>query len=139
MYISNTEELAIPVKRLRLNSTAGRLVEFKPSPLFLKGPVPLAWIGKAAQLPGKALAIGIALWWLHGMAKGGDVKLTRAALQALNVSRDACHDGLKRLEAAKLIVVTRSAGKRALVRIVQLSEPAAQQSNTQAGSHPDHG
>jgi hypothetical protein len=33
---------------------------------FLKGPVPMPWLATAARLPGKALAVGIALWRLGG-------------------------------------------------------------------------
>jgi hypothetical protein len=121
MNISNMADTSVPVKRLRLSPVTGTLVESKPPPLFLKGPVPLDWISAAAKLPGKALAVGIALWWLEGMAKGGGVKVTQTALNALNVSRDACYDGLKRLEEAKLITVIREPGKRPYVRIVRKS------------------
>ena len=114
-------DISVPVKRLRLSPVTGTLVESKPSPLFLKGPVPLDWISAAAKLPGKALAVGIALWWLEGMSKGAEVKVTKTALNALNVSRDAFYDGLKRLEEANLITVIRKPGKRPLVRIVRKS------------------
>jgi hypothetical protein len=121
MNISNITDSSVPVKRLRLSPVTGTLVENKPSALFLKGPIPLDWISAATKLPGKALAVGIALWWLGGMAKGGEVKVTKTALNALNVSRDACYDSLKRLEEANLITVIREPGKRPHVRIVRTS------------------
>ena len=121
MNISNMADTSVPVKRLRLSPVTGTLVESKPSPLFLKGPVPLDWISAAAKLPGKTLAVGIVLWWLEGMSKGGGVKITQTALNALNVSRDACYDSLKRLEEANLITVIREPGKRPHVRIVRKS------------------
>ena len=85
---------------------------------FLKGPIPLWWLTRAANLPGKATALGIALWWLHGMSKDGFVKLTGKALEAMNVSRDAATDGLRRLEADGLVSVQRAKGKRPVVHII---------------------
>jgi hypothetical protein len=121
MNIFNMADTSVPVKRLRLSPVTGTLVETKPTALFLKGPVPLDWISAAAKLPGKALAVGIALWWLGGMSKGGEVKVTKTALNALNVSRDAYYDGLKRLEEANLITIIREPGKKAHVHIVRTS------------------
>ena len=137
MNISNIADSSVPVKRLRLSPVTGTLVETKPTALFLKGPVPLNWITKAAKLPGKALALGIALWWLKGMSKGGEVKVTKTALNALNVSRDALYDGLKRLEEANLITVLRKPGKRPLVNIVQVTAACKQQTKITESSLDD--
>lgn len=60
----------MPVKRLQLDRTTGKLVESAKAALFLRGPIPLNWLSCAAVLPGKTLNVSIALWWLHGMAKG---------------------------------------------------------------------
>lgn len=119
MTILNINDLTIPVTRLRFSHEAKKLVEVKSSTLFLKGPIPLDWISAAAGLPGKALPLGIALWWLEGMSKGGGIKMTKIALAKLNVSRDAYYDGLKRLEAANLISVTREPGKKPHVFLVR--------------------
>ena len=137
MSISNIADSSVPVKRLRLSPVTGTLVETKPAVLFLKGPIPLDWISTAAKLPGKALAVGIALWWLGGMSKGGEVKVTKTALNALNVSRDALYDGLKRLEEANLITVIRKPGKRPLVRIAQVTGACKQQTTITESSLDD--
>ena len=86
--------------------------------LFLRGPLPLEWLGKAAELPGKTLNVALALWWRHGMAKGKPFKLTRKALKCLNVERDAASSGLVRLEGAGLIQVERRPGQRPIISIV---------------------
>lgn len=99
----------ISVKRLQLDAT-GKWVESPKAALFLRGPIPLPWLGSAASLPGKTLQVGIALWWLHGMAKGKPFKLTQKALQTLNVERDAASAALLRLEQAGLIRVVREPG-----------------------------
>lgn len=108
----------IPVKRLQLDGVTGKLVESPKAALFLRGPIPLAWLGSAAALPGKTLHVGIALWWLHGMAKGKPFKLTQKALQTLNVERDAASAALMRLEQAGLIRVVRPPGQRPMVSMV---------------------
>ena len=108
----------VPVKRLQLDTTTGKLVESPKAALFLRGPIPLAWLGSAASLPGKTLNVGIALWWLHGMAKGKPFKLTQKALQTLNVERDAASAALARLEQARLIRMVRQPGQRPTVSVV---------------------
>ena len=112
-------DLKIPVKRLRPNLESGQMEEVPQSVPFLKGPIPLWWLTRAAKLPGKATALGIALWWLHGMSKDSAVKLTGKALAAMNVSRDAATDGLRRLEADGLVTVQRAKGKRPVVHIIR--------------------
>ena len=111
-------DLAIPVKRLQLDATTGKLVKSPKATLFLRGPIPLDWLGAAAALPGKTLHVGIALWWLHGMARGKPFKLTQKALRTLNVERDAASAALVRLELAGLIRVVRKAGQRPTVSMV---------------------
>lgn len=108
----------VPVKRLQLDASTRLLVESPKAALFLRGPIPLAWLGSAASLPGKTLNVGIALWWLQGMAKGKPFKLTQRALQTLNVERDAAGAALVRLEQAGLIQVVRKPGQRPTVSMV---------------------
>jgi hypothetical protein len=100
---------------MQLDATTGKLVVSPKAALFLRGPIPLDWLGSAAALPGKTLNVGIALWWLHGMAKGKPFKLTQKALQTLNVERDAASAALVRLEQAGLIRVVRKPGQRPMV------------------------
>ena len=108
----------VPVKRLQLDATTRKLIESPKAALFLRGPIPLAWLGSAASLPGKTLHVGIALWWLHGVAKGRPFKLTQKALQTMNVERDAASAALVRLELAGLICVVRKPGQRPTVSLV---------------------
>ena len=114
----------IPVRRVRHNPTAGKWEEAIAKPLFIKGPIPIPWVEMAAQLPGKALALGIGLWWLHGMARDAEVKLTKRLLQTFNLSRDAATDGLARLEKSGLVQVKRAPGKRPLVLIITQPHPS---------------
>jgi len=108
----------VPVRRLQLDPASGVLAAAPLEKLFLRGPVPLEWLQRAAALPGKTLNVAVALWWRHGMAKGRPFKLTHAALKYLNVERDAASTGLDRLERAGLIKLERRAGQRPIISIV---------------------
>ena len=108
----------VPVRRLQLDRASGALAAAPREALFLRGPVPLEWLGRAAALPGKTLNVAIALWWRHGMAKGKPFKLTQQALKSLHVERDAASAGLVRLEQAGLIQVERRTGQRPIISIV---------------------
>ena len=112
------EELNTPVKRYQLNPKSGALMEAPPKPLFLRGPIPMDWLSKASDLPGKTLHLAMALWWLNGMSKGESFKLTGKALDLLHVSRDAMQDGLNRLEQHGLIQVERKTGQRPVITIL---------------------
>lgn len=118
MCTPNTADRHVPVKRLQLDVASGTLRVAPKQELFLRGPIPLDWLALAAKLPGKTLNVAIALWWLHGMAKGKPFKLTRMALKALNVARDAESAGLLRLEQAGLIQLERKPGQRPIVSIL---------------------
>ena len=85
----------------------------------------MAWLNATAKLPGKTLNVGIAIWWLAGMAKTKTFKLTGKALKQLEVSRDAASDALKRLEARGLIRVQRSPGQRPTVEILSVASNVA--------------
>ena len=85
---------------------------------FLKDPISIDWLSRAAAQPGKALNVALAIQWLAGMSKGQSVKVTQKALEYFHVSKDAYRDALNRLELAGLVVVTRLPGQRADIRIL---------------------
>ena len=127
MYMDDRD---IPVKKVRRNANT---VEYANAPLtepFLKGPIPMAWLKAAADLPGKAFHLGIAIWWLAGMSKTTAFKLTRKALNQLGVSRDAASDGLRRLEENRLILVKRLPGQRSTVEILPVAIGVTKSENT---------
>lgn len=127
MHCSNKYPTKIPEKRIALNRATGEWNEPPVKQKFLKGPVPLDWLTLATQLPGKAVNVGLALWWIHGMSKTDELKVTRQALVAFNISRDALYDGLNRLQVAGLVELTRKPGQRHLIRIIR--NPALHRSN----------
>lgn len=74
-------------------------------------PVRYDWLAKIATLSGKALHIGIALAWLAASHPTSRTLLTRRVMARWSLSRDACYDGLDRLEHAGLIRVWRLPGR----------------------------
>jgi hypothetical protein len=81
------------------------------------------WLSSAAHLPGKALNVALAVHWLAGMNGNKPTKLIGKSLKLLNVSDDACSDGLRLLEAAGLVAVTRLPGQRPVVVVRQPDPP----------------
>jgi hypothetical protein len=103
-------DAAIPTHRLAWDRTTGRHGKQKTTDLFIKGPIPLDWVTRANALPGKAGAVGIALWFLAGVKTSKTFKVTAEARRVAACSRQAFSHGLDALEDAKLISVVRRAG-----------------------------
>lgn len=86
---------------------------------FLKGPIPLEWLGRAAKLPGKAsLATALAIMFEVGRRRSNQIKLTTAILNRFGVNRKAKYRALKQLEGAQLISVIRTPRKNPIVTVL---------------------
>ncbi len=120
-HLSLTPGIALEPKR-----------ESKPSSTrtkrFLKGPIPLNWLGTAAKQSGKALHVGIALWFLSGLKRSRKVALSQSILSLFGVSRYSGYRGLTELEKAGLVSVVRHPGRNPIVTILQ---PAADQDSSE--------
>ena len=83
--------------------------------LFLRGPVPLAWLNAAGRLRGKApLLLGLKLWHLCGRNYNKlTFSISNVAAEQAGISRYAKYRALSELEKAGLIEVHRS-GKRSV-------------------------
>lgn len=115
---------AIPVSKLRYSKqskTLTKAAHFNAKP-FIKGPIPLDWLNRAAKLNGKSLNVAMAIWWLAGMSEGKPFKLTAKALRSLHVSDDTACDCLNRIEEAGLIHVNRNPGQRPSIRIKEITQ-----------------
>ncbi len=109
------EDADIPTK---LVNVSGAPVAKKATVYFLRGPIPLPWLQRAASLPGKTYTLGSILWWFRGMNPTKPIKVTNKSLRGFSISEDAYLDGLKRLEETGLVSVTRKKGQRALIEIL---------------------
>ena len=86
--------------------------------MFIKGPIPLGWIRKAAGVEGKTLHVAIALWFLAGLNRSRKVALSQSTLRLFGVSRQASYRALTRLETAELVSVNRHRGRNPIVTIL---------------------
>lgn len=104
-----TAPLAVATRRPRPRPAAGGK--------FLKGPIPLAWLETALTLPGRALAVGLLLWFEAGCARGDVVDVTYARLARRGLPEGTARRGLRALEAAGLVTIERRAGRALRVTI----------------------
>jgi hypothetical protein len=100
----------ISEKAYRWDTKARAFVASQRVDRFLKGPVPMSWLTAAARLPGKTLAVAIALWRLSGAVKSPTVKLSNAELEVLCVDRNAKSRALRALQKAGLISIEQRPG-----------------------------
>ncbi len=90
---------------------------------FLRGPVPLGWLARAARLPGKALHVGIVLWFFAGLKNARTVSLPNNTLRLFDVNRNAKYRALESLEGGRLIAVERHPGRNPLVTLLDAENP----------------
>jgi DNA-binding transcriptional ArsR family regulator len=102
---------------------------------FILGPLPLEWFQVAANLPGKALHIGLALWYLSGLKKSRTIRLTSQARSGFGIGRQALYRQLAALENEGLISVERREGRRPTITILEL--PLDIRDNPQGGGTID--
>jgi DNA-binding transcriptional ArsR family regulator len=90
---------------------------------FLKGPIPLAWLEIAGRLPGKALLVGLHVWFQAGLRNSRSVPLNQSRLARPGMSDKTVRRGLRALERAGLVTVDRKPGRKPIVTL--LDPPAA--------------
>ena len=100
------------------DARAKKLPRHRPGGEFLRGPIPLTWLSPAACLPGKALAVGLALWFEAGRKRTRQVRLTGPILRRFSVERRAAYRALGALERAGLVSVKRQVGKNPALEIL---------------------
>jgi DNA-binding transcriptional ArsR family regulator len=88
---------------------------------FLKGPVPLTWLELAARLPGRALHVGIVIWFLAGLTDCRTVALSSAVLLRFGVDPRSSYRALVALERAHLVTVQRRRGRHPRVTLLEVT------------------
>ncbi len=89
-----------------------------PGEYFLRGPIPLEWLQRAAMLPGKALQVSVATWFRAFLKHTDTVLLTNKLLGGFGVSRHSKARALKALEDAGLMAVRRTPRKNPTVKLL---------------------
>ena len=115
----DADRLRLPDSEWKRPAKSKRLPRHRPGEEFLKGPIPLAWLRRACELRGKAVAVALSLWYKAGMCKGNDpVKVTSRLLERFGVNRKAGYRGLAALVSAGLVSVERHPGRCPRARIL---------------------
>lgn len=123
-FFDDLDRLRLSAEQTDSKSTTATKVVSKQPPArfkgeFLRGPIPLAWLTVAANLPGKALAVALAIWFESGRRRGSKtIILTTAILDRFAVGRKAKYRALQHLENAGLVVVNRQPRRNPVVTIL---------------------
>ena len=115
--------MTIDMEAIRLGTPKKPPLQFKRGQLFLRGPISWKWISTAAKLPGKALHVAIAIWFLHFINKKPlTLRLSSKVLRGLGVTRFSGYRALEALEKARLVEVERRRGRNPMVKIISIDE-----------------
>lgn len=98
----------------RVGIPRGRRVPGK----FLRGPIPLDWLQRAALLSGRALHLGVALWFLDGFQQTGTVQARPSVLRDFGLDRHASYRAMNQLEKEGLVSVERKKGAAPMVTLL---------------------
>ncbi len=92
--------------------------------MFLRGPIPLDWVTIASKLGGKALHVGIALWFFAGMKRTRVISLNLSQPERFGFDRFSGSRALAALEEAALVRVERHPGRKPVVTILDGAKPS---------------
>jgi hypothetical protein len=110
------------IKATEVETSLSQRAKSRQGKPFLKGPIPMGHIATAARLPGKCLALFLAIH--HQIAltrnRNATIKASPKLLGNLGISRSTKARCLKLLERAGLIIVTRSRGAAVRIQLNQI-------------------
>jgi hypothetical protein len=119
---------SIDLKRVQFTNknvarTTTRTGSMPPRPkhkgMFIRGPIPLDWLSRAAMLPGRSLHVAMALWFMAGLKKTRIVPISNVTGLQFGLDRNAKYRALEWLEQADLISVERRTGRAPIVTILE--------------------
>ena len=97
-----------------------RIPRHRKGEWFLKGPIPWNWLVKAGQLPGKALHVAQFIWLMVGMKRSAHVGISLSRVSRdFHFSRASAIRGLRSLEKRGLVSVSRGAGRKPIVTVLE--------------------
>ena len=103
------------ITEIEVETAALRSARARQAGRFLKGPIPLDDIAVASRLPGRALAVLLAIHHRQALTRNPSVTLPKRLLAEFGVDKDAKARALHQLEAAGLISVRRHSGKSPII------------------------
>ena len=121
--------MSLETVNLRWNTSSQRLEEetscVRSTERFLQlSQAPLDWFEKAARLPGKALAVGLAIWALAIAMKTKTIMVAPSSVKEFGVDAAAKSRALSALAKADLISMESRKGRFPIVTLVVSDETA---------------
>ncbi len=101
----------LPKPNRGLKPILGGLPRHARGERFLRGPIPLDWLGACYPLGLKAVNVALALWWLAGLKRTNPVRLTRESLAHFDVTPQTARAVLAKMERAGVVNVERHRGR----------------------------
>jgi len=98
----------------------------QPGEVFLKGPIPWAWLVRAGQLPGRALHVALVLWREAGCKNSRTVPFRLSLAVQFGIHPDTARRGLHALIKAGLISTRYIPGRYLEVTLLDASNLNAQ-------------
>ena len=95
-----------------------KLPRHHPGEHFLKGPVPFSWLAKAGRCGGRALHVGIILWYRAGLERSPTIRIPSWVALAFGLNRNAKSRGLQALEEVGLVSVARATGRSPVITLL---------------------
>ena len=89
---------------------------------FLAGPIPMDWLIQAGRLKGKALHIGLLLWFEAGINKTAEVTLRQSLAREFRCHEDTVLRAVRELEKAGLVSISNLPGHS--LHVTLLDAPA---------------
>jgi hypothetical protein len=123
----NIERFRLPAGLAGSGNASGRPPRPGPKEHFLKGPVPFDWLKAAAALPGRAVTVGLYLWYLGGLKKSNRFALPTAKVETFGVDRFAQYRAITALVEADLISVERHRGRHPIITLRPAPTKAGQE------------
>ena len=81
-------------------------------------PMPLDWVSRTIQLPGKAFHVGVIIWYQAGIQSSHSVRLSMKRLREFGISRWSAYRGLAALRSAGIIEIRNSVGRLPIITIL---------------------
>ena len=92
----------------------------RPSDRFLKGPIPVRWIVRAGELPGRALLVLLAIRHRADLARNPWVTLPAKVMADFRFDKFTKLRAVAELERAGLVRVRRQTGRATQMRLVSI-------------------
>ena len=112
--IGNLEQIRINLPK----PVSKRLPRHELGEEFLKGPIPANWLKRAACLPGQAISLGLAVWFIAGIRKTRTVALSLRKQSEWGLTRFSAYRALKELERAGLVKAERRPGSSIAITLL---------------------